>query len=481
MLELSVVRKNKINLADYNFEQDIQYRMQIADFSPFEHQVLQEIFFSPLKFPLKKLIRSLDCEEKDVLDVLDKLTEARLLSIHNEIVTVDKEIRKYFECQMKRFDPEFKPDMEFLQGLLRKVPIHFLTSWYAIPRTSNNIFESIIEKYLQTPQIFHRYLEDLNFPDPKIKSIIGDLFKAEDFKISSCELIAKYNLDRRSFEEIMLLLEFHFVCCLTYVKNEANDSWEEIVTPFYEWHQYLRFLRDTKTHPIPSSKIIARKRNSDFAFVEDLSAILRFAKKNALFLQNLNALSEQLIPLLQIASLKQPSCYIKECIEKLLLIRLAAVEGNRLILTNTATEWLNMSSQDQALYLYRHPFNQMMDIEENTIRYPEDSFFAKDFEKDHKVREAEKSIKRVANGHWFFFDEFIKGITVSFSQEQEIKLKRVGKQWKYTIPSFDAQEQIIIRNTVLQWLFEMGMVASGICEERDCFCVTPLGRSFFEE
>ncbi len=478
MLELGSIRKNKINLADYNFEQDIQYRMLIADFSSVEHQILQEIFFSPLKFPLKKLMRDLDCEEKEIHEVLEKLSKARLLFVQNDIVTVDKEVRKYFEFHMKRFEPEFKPDMEFLQGILRKVPIHLLTSWYAIPRTSNNIFDSIIEKYLLTPHIFQRYLEDLSFTDPKIRSIIQDLFQTDDFKISSNDLIIKYNLDRYAFEEIMLLLEFHFVACLTYVRNEEHDSWEEFVTPFYEWHQYLLFLRDTKCLPIPSSKKIIRKRENDFAFVEDLSKILTLAKKEPLFLNDLPSLSKQLTPLLQLESNSESYC--KQCIEKILLIQLVRLEENRLILTNTSTEWLNMNSQNQALYLYRHPLNQFLDTEGNSIRYPNNAFFTKDIEIDRKTREAEKSIKRVVHGDWVFFDEFIKGVTVAFNESQEIKLRRVG-HWKYTIPHFEKEDEAFIQKIVLQWLFELGIVVPGICEERACFCVTSFGRFLFEE
>ena len=44
--------------------------------------------------------------------------------------------------------------MEFIQLLLRKVPIDILPTWYPIPRTSNSIFDSLIEKYMKTPSNF---------------------------------------------------------------------------------------------------------------------------------------------------------------------------------------------------------------------------------------------------------------------------------------------------------------------------------------
>ena len=260
MLELNLLRKNKINLSDYNSQQDIENRTLISDFSPTDLKVLEEILFSTLKISLKKLIRSLQISEQELLPILHKLAKGNLLTLQDDAITVDKEIRKGFEFQIQRFNADFKPDMEFLQGLLRKVPIHLLPIWYAIPRSSNNIFESIVEKYLLTPQIYQRYLNELNFHeclDPSIaqtaKGIMTDLFKSSDFTLSSTDVIAKYNLTRSSFDEVMLLLEFYFVCTVHYVKEE--DHWLEVITPFYEWHQYLRFVQATKAPHIESSKI----------------------------------------------------------------------------------------------------------------------------------------------------------------------------------------------------------------------------------
>src|SRR5690606_655670 len=107
------------------------------------------------------------------------------LSIEGDTIFVDKDKRKYFEIQISRFDEDFVPGMEFVQGLLKKVPIQVLPLWYATPRTSNNIFESIIEKYLLTPQIYQRYLSELSLGDPLFTSIMRDLFVSADLKLST--------------------------------------------------------------------------------------------------------------------------------------------------------------------------------------------------------------------------------------------------------------------------------------------------------
>jgi len=255
MFELGLLRKSKINLSDFNSQKEIENRILLADFSPLDLKVLEEIVFSPLKISLKKLSSQIQIVEKELLPIVEVFAQNGLLTKQGDLLLIDKEIRKSFEFEMQRFDPEFKPDMEFIQGLLRKVPIHLLPTWYATPRSSNNLFESIVEKYLLTPHIFQRYLDDLYFSDGTIRQIINDLFTSVDFTLSSTDVIAKYNLTRGRFEEILLLLEFHFVCTVRYIQEE--DHWHEIIGPFYEWHEYLKA---TKLSPLDASRISRERK-----------------------------------------------------------------------------------------------------------------------------------------------------------------------------------------------------------------------------
>ena len=159
--------------------------------------------------------------------------------------------------------------MEFLQGLLKKVPIHILPTWYSIPRTSDNIFESIVEKCLQTPNIYQRYLMELNLGNEEIDAVIRDIFCSEDLKVTSSDFISKYNLAREDFEEIMLLLEFNFVACMTFEKQD--DHWIEYVTPFHEWSEYLKFLRSTEASIIKGPH---KMDQGAFPFIEKMSDLL---------------------------------------------------------------------------------------------------------------------------------------------------------------------------------------------------------------
>ena len=95
------------------------------------------------------------------------------------------------------------------------------------------------------------------------------------------------------------------------------------------------------------------------------------------------------------------------------------------------------------------------------------------------MREAEKSIIRVLNKSWVFYDEFFKGITAPLNDDHAITLKRSGKAWKYTTPVYTQEESALIRSTVLEWLFEAGLVQPGQLNGRDCFRITTLGQTLF--
>lgn len=457
MLELNTARKHKINLQDYNSQQDIENRILIADFSFFEHEVLQEIFFSPLKFSVKKLARNLDCHENDLSDILDKLSKAKLLTLQGEVIFVDKEMRKYFEFHMMRFSEDFKLDMVYLQGILRKIPIHILPTWYAIPRTSNNIFESIVEKYLDTPQIYQRHLSELSFTNAATHKILEDVLSSPNLSVPSSDLITKYNLSREAFEEIMLSLEYSFAACLTYSKGE--DHWIESVTPFHEWKTYLNFFKETKTPSLDTNEI-ELKRKGDFAFAQDLSEMLSFLKK-----QGYSPSFEK--DLAQSLGVDDPS-YISRILEKATLVQLLDKSDGVYSLTEASGPFLEKALKERAYFLYSHPLNKLIGLDESITS-------------KRKLREAEKSIKRVLRNGWVLFDDFLQGTAVSIHESANIKLTKQGKNWNYTLPEYSEEDLAFLKTVVLEWLFEAGIVQVGTFQGKNAFRVTDFGRYFFEE
>lgn len=461
MLELSSAKKNKISLADYNYRRDIENRLLMAQFSTLDLAVLEEILFSPLNIPIRKLAKNIDEAESNVQLVLEKFSHTGLLTFEGDAIVIDKEMRKYYESELHKFDPNFKPDMDFLQSLLKKVPIHVLPAWYAIPRTSNNIFDSLIEKYLATPQVFHRYLMELNMGDPALSAIVQDVFRSPSLCLTAKEISDKYGLSHEQFEEIMLVLEFNFVCCLGYRKD--GDEWREVVTPFHEWKEYLAFLRDTTTKPVPDFSKVKRRRPHDYSFVQDMAAILHLIKKQPIAL---NAKGYAFLAS-KCEELEDNTSYLEQVIQKLRLLKFAEIVDNKLQALSDSNEWLEMRLENRALYLYRHPLNSLASIN-----------LPPALGNEKAIREAEKSITRVLHAGWVLFDDFVKGALVSIT-DTPISLKKIGKNWRYTLPEYNAEEKALIHAVIFEWLMEAGVTATGVYEGRDCFCVTSFGQSLF--
>lgn len=468
MRELNSARKIKINLSDYDFKKDIDNRLLMAEFSAFDREVLEEILYSSIHTDIEKLAKNLNANEKELRPCLKKLSKTGLFEIKNDQIFVDKQMRKYFESQILKFNDDFKSDFEFLQGLLKKVPIQILPVWYSISRSTNNIFDSIIEKYLITPQVFLRHIEDFQSKDPVIEGIIKEVYNPP-FKVLGEHIKEKFNLSQIELETIMLTLEFGFVCCLRY--DYIDGFWKEVITPFYEWQEYLEFISNSKPVSIKDPSKIERTRPSDFAFVEDMELILNYLKKTPLPIQNKDTLAvsfekeKELLQKLKLSS--NDSSYLKTILEKLLILKFAELKNNKLVFSD-ADEWLSLSLENKALNIYQNPLNRL------------GNEFSSSIFSENNIRKAEKCIIRALNCEWIYFDEFVKGIMCPLTDDQNITLKKIGKNYRYELPSYLEEQLLLFETVVFRWLFESAMVATGKHNNRRCFKVTKFGKKIFE-
>jgi len=438
MLEVANLKKHKIELSEYDFETDIQNRVFMAQFSPLDVEILEEILYSSLRIPISLLEQNLDLSREELLPIFEKLSQTKLFSIERDFILVDKEMRKYYEVQILKFEEDFKPGMEYLQGLLKKVPIHTLPLWYSISRTSNNIFESIVEKYLHSPQIFQRYLMELHLSDPIQTKIMNALYQSPNYELDASDMMKKFDLTQEQFEEHMLHLEFNFVCCIKYVRK--GKSFQEVITPFYEWREYLCQVQNRDPISIIDEEKIKRLKKSDFAFIEEMSSILEHKSES---------LDEYLV-------------------EKLCDLHLAYKEKDKLLCTDEGKGWLKMDLKSRALFIYRHPLH--------TLNHED---LSEELCNERTLREAEKCITSVVYAGWVYLEDFLQGIFIPLKESQVITLKHIGKTWKYQLPKYAEVELNFFRAVIGQWLFEVGITALGTKEGRTCFCVTPFGQELF--
>jgi hypothetical protein len=417
MIELTTSRKNKINFSDYPVQQDVECRVLLAESSVFDLEVLEAILFSPLKILIKKLAQSLESQERDLHPILQKLSAIGLIQLQNGLIQVDKERRKYFEFQIGRFGEDFKPNIDFLQGLLKLVPIQVLPSWYAIPRTANSIFESIVEKMLANPQVYERVLDELHVLDPICSGLVGDLLAAPSLQLLASEVRAKYGLSQEKFQELMIQLEFRFLCFTAYRKEQGK--WQEWVVPLYEWQRHLLFLRKTEPPVLDAARV---------AHPTDEFSVLKKMEDSLI----------QMPFLLEGAD--------GQILEKLVWLRLAEYRDGKAWATEGSKEWLRLSLEQRAILLYRNP-----------------SLFGS----ERNVREGEKIIKRVLHGKWVLFEDLLRGAQIGMSG--------------WMIPKYTEAEIRFLKALVFDWLFSCNMVRLGTYEKRTCLAVTPFGQNFFEE
>lgn len=251
------VRKSKIVLSDYNFRRDVEIRLLTAHLTTFEVTTLKEILDNSLKFPLSNLSSALDCEKAELVPVIEKFKSIKLLKLENEMVVVEKDMRKHFESHFLKFDEDFEPGVEFIQILLNKVPIQHLPQWYGLPRTTNHIFQTLVEKYLQTPKIYENYLQEFFLENSLLTCIAKDIFDTPDLKISGKVIKEKYHLSDEFFQEMMLTMEYSFIACLRY--EPVGSHWEEIITPFQEWKEYMSFMKKSSPVPLKETQIVPKK------------------------------------------------------------------------------------------------------------------------------------------------------------------------------------------------------------------------------
>ncbi len=470
MIQLGPNRKNKIDLADYDYQRDIQNRLLMAKFSTFDVEVLDEILNSSLTFPVDELADMLDCSTEDLQSPLDTFCQAGLIQVKGEKVQVNKEMRKYYEFQIDKFDEDFKPGMEFFQGILNKVPIHVLPNWYSVPRTSNNIFQSIIERYLLTPKIYQRYLFDLNFDNEVMNGIMDDVFSSPNFRIRSRELREKYQLTREEFEEYLLHLEFNFVCCLSY--EQIDGQWKEIVTPFYEWEEYLRFLRD---HDPESQQedLITCSRQFDFVYVRDVEAVLRtlFDESTPATLKNgqvsasyTRTLSNRCKNFQLEPHLAQE--YFSNMCNTLHTLHLIQLKDDQITKGKHTDAWLEQGHEKKALFFYSNPRSLALFME----RFPDYT--------ERQLREVEKNLSIIKGKGWVRFDAFIERLMAPVGKTEPVTLKKQGRRWRYVRPEYTQEDKKFIRSVIFDWLSVPGMVLTGTDPQgNECFRLTPFGQS----
>lgn len=434
-MSVLTMRKNKIVLSDYPYQRDISIRLLLDNLHIEDALILKEMVNHSLSIPLSELSANLNLPQATITATAAKFPS--LCKIERDHVHLDKEMRRHIEGELAKFEEGFVPGIPYLQTRLSRLPPYLLPQWYALPRRCEKMFPTIVEKYFSNPKIYRYYLQDLRFQSPIPHQMVEAVFSSPTLQVDAAWLQAHLSLSSEQFQEWMLLLEFHFVCCLSYEQEEK--SWKQVVTPYHEWRQYLLFQRRTEAPSICDTAAIKRTHPSDFGFVEDLTRLLEELQDGDLDLKKCHSLFPE-----------QPITYVQTLIAKAHLMQFVDPENDQLTLLERAEEWLSLSIVDKALTMSRHPI------------------------------QVEKALKRVLHSGWVYVDDFLSGFMGVLRGKEPIVLTNKGKRWSYPIPSYNEEELALIRATLCQRLFEAGIVATGSHCGKPCFSVTAFGISMLE-
>ncbi|MGA8163513.1 MAG: hypothetical protein WB791_00620 [Waddliaceae bacterium] len=454
-------KKIQVSLSDYPYHRDIAHRLLIAELTNFEVEVIQEILHSSLKISIFKLADTLSVAASTLLPALEKLKNTQLFHLDTDHIIVDKQMRKFYGFHMAKFDRNFRSDMEFLRKSLQQIPIHLLPDWYAIPRTSDDIFTSIIDKFFRTPQIYRQHLDDLRFDDFRLHEILNDVYRAPDFKVRTKTLLDKYSLSREMLEEYLLLLEFNLACCSSY--EQCDGQWEEIITPFFEWRAYRRLLRDRIPNSIQHPLSIQRTHPQDFGFIQDMNILLTAVCNQPLSLRQEEgdgALSLQAIKsLFSSVYAQHPSdSYLHSLLEKLQQLHLAAAVDHYLCPCGMTDDWLKKPLEKQAFAMYKSTAAALYEGV------------------DRNQRKIERCLADLSVDGWMYVEDFAKACTAPIGNHSPVMLKKTGKKWKYHLPAYTSEDVQTLHNYLFQDLFYAGIMATGVHENKPCFCLTRFGR-----
>ncbi|MCE5295358.1 MAG: hypothetical protein LLF94_12210 [Chlamydiales bacterium] len=265
----SSMQKNKINLSDYPYKKDIANRLFLSELSQFEIAVLEELLFQPSKCRLSDILDTLDCDELELESTLKTFSKFGLILRQHDMLYIDKDLKKCLELHSVKFSKNFEPSFERLQGLLNRVPISILPTWYSLPRTSDNIFISLVEKYLQTPKIYETYLRELTFDDTTFTQIIAAIFASEQLQIEATTLCAQFSLTREKLQEYILLLEFNFIATSYYLNGK------KVVTAFSEYKEYVLFQRKHALKALDVKKVVIEKPAITVSTLSDQEEAMR--------------------------------------------------------------------------------------------------------------------------------------------------------------------------------------------------------------
>lgn len=453
----SAFKRIKIDLGTYDSSHDLKIRCLFDTLTPKDLPVLEEILHSSVQTSLNELLSALEMRLHEVSPCLDKLQAIGLLEIRGEQIAISKETRKLMEVYFERTAVDFSPGIEFAFSILRTLPVQMLAVWYALPKTSTNLTEALIEKFFHTPQLYKRHLDTTLFEEEPLNQIFAKILSNPQASFLSSDLKQEFNLSDEAFHRIVLFLELNFIAYLSY-----ETAGEKLISKLTVLREYTEYLGKIERGALFSHADIRLRalREGPFSFLRDMDAFVEEA--------NAKQFDEELTPeQIQITANKLGieldgantsiyRAYFGRLRARALKLRLLEIADGQLVFGSAIEKWRGLSEDDRAFCYLRHP----------ALQPPAD---------EKSVRAAEKSISAVIGKGWIRFEDFIQAALIPLRPEIEVRLKGRGHNCHYALPEYTDTEKELVHHVIFQSLAEAGFVETA----EDCFRTLPFGELVF--
>lgn len=446
-------KKHQVNIMDYDYLRDVNNRIFLSSLSTFDVFVLDAILYSPLHTSLEALKEYLLNQDKSVNEKQLQATLAKLQKIHlltitsDNMIQVNKELRKYFEINIQRFEQKDVPGISLVKELFRLLPTHLLMQWYDVSNFSNNIFSSIIERYLSQAHFYMTHLTNVQGDNFLYKKILDIVFSAPDFCVNLSFLQEELGLSEQDLQASLLHLEYNLACVLSY-RQSSQNSYIAIVTPFAEWRKYL-----FATSCQPMKELQEPPQENSSTYLKDFSDFVSEASRGQC-LDKVQQLSHS-------GDLALLPSHVKVA-QRLGLIK---IEENTIQLTRSGALWSEKELAEKQTLLFQHMhFCCLNNSEWHSI------YINSTFEITKKV------LLTLPASIWFSLSELINSIVPLCKRGSSATLVREHQQWQYTLPNYPESFYKFLTLMIKLHFFHSGMIKTAVMNHQEIFCVTPLGK-----
>ncbi|MEC8306301.1 MAG: hypothetical protein VXZ72_00375 [Chlamydiota bacterium] len=399
----------------------IDFRMVVEGISFQEVLILDELLFHPNGISFKDLEKELGVNFDDIKSLCKRLVPLGILTMHEESLLIERHAVKWISLFLSKFDDDIDLSVFHIESLLKQLPVDVLFSWYSIPRSSENIFQSIIERWLLTPHDFRRHLRKQAIDDPLCGAVI-DMLNAHDVHegIYLDEVKEKLGIPSVELHSKIIYLEYHFICALKYRRREGK--WRGCIVFLKEWREYISFYQKV----LEGNKTLEVTPHSSVRLITQL-------KKHFLKLSDSSLL---------------PCSFSSN--RSLDLNHLIKVNNHSDLAHSLGQTWDSLSQKDQeswalALLQDREPLisTRMMGTTQQL------------------VSAVYSRLSTILGDEWVAFDRVASNLSIPFNVKLNTILKKEGQGWRYIPPQYEEEHLAVLEQIICSWLFHLEIVDLG--------------------